>query len=154
MTVRLVGANLIIVGGRKDSVVIIENNLPYQTLGIAKPPVRKIEEFAEIPILASLVQKEFEANQAEATKKYGNNFVLLKGKVGDFGDDLEIQTIKPKTTPSKTPSPSSTPYSRTKQRTRRKLLDSITNMLSHRQRKHQHPPQLPAKLRFIILLLF
>lgn len=130
-TARLAGANLIIVSGRKDAVVIIENNLPYQELGIAKPPTRKIKEFLETPVLASLVQKEFETNQAEATKKYGANFVLLKGNVGDFGDEIETKTVTEKTTPSRTPSTSSTPYRRTRststriRRTVRRISNSL-----------------------------
>lgn len=112
ITARIAGANLITVIGRKDAAVNIENNLPYQLLGIArKPPPRKIEEFLETPVLTSSVQKEFETNQPAATKKYGANFVFLKGRVADYGDDVETKTVTA-TTPAKQNSTSSSESSR------------------------------------------
>ena len=134
-TARLSGVNLIIVSGRKAAVVAVENNLPYQALGIAKPPPpRKIEEFLETSALASLVQKEFETNQAEATKKYGANFVLLKGKVADFGDEIETKTVTENAQVRPTPTTYSTPYrsssSSSKLTTIRRTISRITNSLA------------------------
>ena len=130
-TARIAGANLIIVGGRKTAVVVIENNLPYQTFGIAKPPPRKIEEFLETSVPASVVQKEFETNQAEAAKKYGGNFVLLKGKVTDSGDEVETKNITEKTPANRTTSTTPTPYQRIRRTSKytrnRRTVDSIQN---------------------------
>lgn len=134
-TARLAGANLMIVSGRKDAVVAIENNLPLQALGIAKaPPPRKIEDFLETPVLASAVQKEFETNQAEAAKKYGTNFVLLKGNVADYGDDVETTIVTPTTPAKKTSSSSSRSSFRSFRRTTRakrvrRSLDTLSNAL-------------------------
>lgn len=127
----LAGANLVIVRGRKDAVVTIENNLPYQELGIAKLPERKIEEFLETPVLASVVQKEFETNQAEAQRKYGANFVLLKGKVADYGDEIETKIVTQNVKVSPTPSSSSNSSRRSgsKLTSIRRTISRISNSL-------------------------
>lgn len=120
---RLSDKYIIKIEGKKDAVVALENSLPYKSFGIAQPSVRKVEEFVENPVLVSLVLSDLEKDPANATKKYVGNFVLLKAKVVEAGDDVEKKTIVEKT-PTPTPRPRRTPKPGTLRR-RRELMDSI-----------------------------
>lgn len=121
---RLKDEYIIKIEGKKEAVVALENSFPYKSFGILQPPARKIEEYAETPVLVSAVQKDFEKNAADAAKKYAGNFVLLKAKIVEVGDNLEKTTIVEKT-PTPRSSPRRTPKPGTLRR-RSELLDSLT----------------------------